>query len=589
MNNSNNPLRLLAVLILPLCLLKFTAANAVDGANSYLIKAGDSLGVIGQQVRPENDIKLKSVTDYLYRNNPSAFINGRIERLIVGATLQLPSQEQWAAMPRWEAKSLIVDEDFDQAATVAVDSAIIDSEIKVKSADKSNDAFDPAGRDQSSVAGGGYESIAYTQKRPTPAERSRSRANGDLKIPQYSIDQVVLDTLRTHPDMNAARNEYLSREQEIRQAKAGYYPTLDVALGVGREEIRSPATNNREIEMTRNEASLSARQNLFEGFATRSEVRRQKARTDSAGHNKTATAEDLTLRTAEVYLNVLRQAELLDLARNSLYEHQNIHDQMVLRQRSGVGSKADLDQISARLALAQSNVVVAQNNLIDAKTNFNRVTGFFRSEENLIKPQVKGQLPSSVDKAIEFANKLHPTLLSAGSDVEAADAQYEAAESPFWPSLSLEIDKRWDEDINAVVGEDEELIAALRLRYNIFNGGADKARRKQSAYLLEESKDVRNDTLRQVEESLRLSWSSFEGLQEQMKYLKVHVRAAQDTRSSYLKQFNIGKRTLLDLLNTENEVVGAKRSLISAQYDLLFSQYRILNGMGTLLTQFESS
>lgn len=579
MNNSNNPFRLLAVLILPLYLLKFTAAYAVD--ESYLIKSGDSLGVIGQRIRPHDDIKLKSVTDYLYRNNPSAFVNGRIERLIVGAKLQLPSEAQWAAMPRWNDESLAVDEGFDQASTAAVTQA--------NSKENATDGtiFDPNGRDQSSVAGGGYESIAYTQKRPTLADRSRSRANGDVKITQYSIDEVVLETLRTHPDMSAARNEYLSREQEIRQAKAGYYPTLDVALGVGREEVRSPATNNRELEMTRNEASLSARQNLFEGFATRSEVRRQKARTDSAGHNKAATAEDLSLRTAEVYLNVLRQAELLDLARNSLYEHQNIHDQMVLRQRSGVGSKADLDQISARLALAQSNVIVAQNNLIDAKTNFNRVTGFFRSEENLIKPQVKGQLPSSVDRAIEFANKLHPTLLSAGSDVEAADAQYEAAESPFWPSLSLEIDKRWDEDINVVVGEDEELIAALRLRYNLFNGGADKARRKQSAYLLEESKDVRNDTLRQVEESLRLSWSSFEGLQEQMKYLKVHVRAAEDTRASYLKQFNIGKRTLLDLLNTENEVVGAKRSLISAQYDLLFSQYRILNGMGTLLTQFE--
>ena len=560
MKYSNSPYRFLAALLLPFCLLLSSGtATAQDTAELYKVQQGDSLEAIAKQVRPEPEIKLESITEYLYVHNSSAFSKGRIDSLAVGSELKLPSAAEWADMPRLDASSGALSEY----------------------------TFQPEGRDRSSVAGGGYEKVAYTQKRPTLADRTNSHSNSELRVNKYTLDETVLATLTSHPNMQAARNEYLSREQEIRQAKAGYYPTLDAAIGVGYEEVRSPATRDRDVDLTRQEASLSARQSLFEGFGTRSEVRRQQARTDSAGHNKVATAEDLSLRTSEVYLNLLRQAELLDLARNSLYEHQNIHDQMVLRQRSGVGSQADLDQISARLALAQSNVVVAQNNLIDAKTNFNRVTGFFRSEENLIKPQVKGQLPATIDAAIEFANTLHPTLLSAGSDVQAANAQYEAAESPFWPRLSVEVDKRWDEDINGVEGEDEELIAALRLRYNLFNGGADKARRKQSAFLLEESKDVRNDTKRQVEESLRLSWSSFEGLREQMKYLKVHVRAAEDTRASYLKQFNIGKRTLLDLLNTENEVVGAKRSLVTAQYDLLFSQYRILNGMGTLLTQFE--
>lgn len=575
-----NLLRICAGLPLQLMALLAISIPSVVAASDdvYRVQAGDSLGIIGQRVRPEPDIKLKAVTEYLHSNNLSAFLNGRIDRLVVGSELNLPSGAEWAAMPRWDAP-------------VKVDtppvSAPKESVAEVELAEDTFVPFVPSGRDASSVAGGGYEDVAYTQQRPTEAEKSNSHSNDQVNIQTYTLDEIVAATLLSHPDMHAARNEELSREQEIRQAKAGYYPTVDVALGIGREEIRSPATGDREIDQTRHEASLQARQSLFEGFATRSEVRRQQARTDSAGHNKTATAEDLSLRAAEVYLNLLRQAELLDLARNTLYEHQDIHDQMVLRQRSGVGSKADLDQISARLALAQSNVIVAQNNLVDAKSNFKRVTGFFRAEESLVKPQMKGHLPANVDTAIEMAYQLHPTLLSAGSDIDAANAQYEAAESPFWPRLSLEVDKRWDEDINAVVGEDEELIAALRLRYNLFNGGADKARRKQSAYLLEESKDVRNDTLRQVEESLRLSWSSYEGLREQMKYLLVHVRAAEDTRSSYLKQFNIGKRTLLDLLNTENEVVDAKRSLVTAQYDLLFSQYRILNGMGTLMTQFE--
>ncbi|MDN3639306.1 TolC family outer membrane protein [Simiduia curdlanivorans] len=397
-----------------------------------------------------------------------------------------------------------------------------------------------------------------------------------------SLEDAVRQTLESHPEVLAAQHELNSRKAEVSLAKAGYLPKVDVTAGVGYEETRNPSTLDETVSLNRNELSLQARQLVFDGFATSEEVNRQRARVDSASYQALASTDSVTLRTAEVYLNLLRQVDLLQLAKDSLKEHQNIYDQMVLRNRSGVGSKADLDQISARLALANSNLVVAENNLLDARTNFYRVVGFLPDTKAMAMPSQVVQLPADMEAAVGEASERHPTLLAAVADVNAAQAQYEAAGSNYWPTLQLEADKNIDNNIGGVEGRDEDLVVALRLRYNLYNGGADKARRGQTAYLLEQAREIRNNTHRQVIESMRLSWSNYEAVSNQLRYLQEHVRAASSTKKAYQQQFNIGRRTLLDLLNTENELVDSKRSLIGANYDRLFAQYRILNAKGDL-------
>ena len=404
-------------------------------------------------------------------------------------------------------------------------------------------------------------------------------------VSALTLNETIRYTLETNPEVLAARHEYLARDQEVDVAKAGYRPTLDVAAGIGRQTIESQSTGGDEVTLTRHESSVSATQMVFDGFATSEEVNRQQARRNSSFFKSSEVEENTALRASEVYLNLLRQNELLDLARETLYEHQNIHDQMVLRNKSGVGSKADLDQISARLALANSNMISAQSNLLDSQTNFYRVTGMRPQLNTVETPKITPSIPASLEAAETLALTQHPTLKSALADVESAVAQYEATESVFWPNLRIEADKRWDEDIDGVVGESEDLVVALRMRYNLYNGGGDKSRRKQTAHLIEQARDIRNNTKRQVVESLRLSWSAHQTINEQLKYLEMHVRASLATKSAYQKQFNIGRRTLLDLLNTENEVVDSKRTLINATYDQLFAQYRIFNSMGQLLKE----
>ena len=170
-------------------------------------------------------------------------------------------------------------------------------------------------------------------------------------------------------------------------------------------------------------------------------------------------------------------------------------------------------------------------------------------------------------------------------DVSAAEAQVRETKSGFYPALDLVFSQSWNKNLDGLEGPNKDYSAMLRLRYNLFNGGADLARKRQAAYVLDETRDQANRTRRQVVESVRLSWNAYRALNDQMGWLKQHADSSLKTRDAYDKQFGIGQRTLLDLLDSENELFQARSAYVRAQYDRLFAEYRILAGTGDLLQQ----
>jgi adhesin transport system outer membrane protein len=403
-------------------------------------------------------------------------------------------------------------------------------------------------------------------------------------VQALSLEQVVEHTLKTNPELLSSRQQLLSRESEIRGAKAGFLPSLDLELGIGREGTESPATGGDEVELTRTESALRLRQLVYDGSATASEVDRQKARYNSQLFETVAQEETIAFRVSEVYVNALRQSELLQLLGSSLDIHQNIYDQMSLRADAGVGSRSDLDQIAARLALAKSNYIVGQNNLQDAVSNFYGVVGYLPESSTMTRPSPM-TLTDKLESSLQMAFDNNPQLKSADADIEAAQAQYRASKSSFYPTLTLEGDRTYNEDIDGVEGVNEDWVIALRLRYNIYRGGGDSARKNQTADLIGEAQEIRATTKRQVEEGLRLSWSAFDFTSQQIEFLTSYVESVVATREAYLKQFKIGKRSLLDLLNTENEVLDAKSSYLNTDYDRMLAQFRVVRAEGNLTSR----
>lgn len=407
-----------------------------------------------------------------------------------------------------------------------------------------------------------------------------------------SLTEAVRMAVDTNPETQVARSEERARVHEIRGAEAGYYPRVDAVAGIGREHISSDEDNvsrsttgsnvGPDSDLTRKEAGVVAEQMLFDGYATKEETNRQEARHRSAAYTAESTANDVAMRTAEAYLTVLRGNELYVLAQETKESHQNIYEQMQLRQESGVGSQADLDQITGRLALANTNVLTAQANLLDASTKFQSLVGVYPDVGNMHYPNLALSLPGTLNDAIAIAERSNPALLSALADMDAGKAQHEAAKSPFYPRVTLEAEHNFMSNANGYEGDENSTIVALRMRYNLYNGGEDSARKRQTAELMNESAEIRNDKQRKVVEVLGFSWNSLQAIKRQQPYLEQHVQAATSTREAYYKQFNIGRRTLLDLLNTENELVDAKKVLIDSKYDDLISQMQLLVTTGQL-------
>lgn len=403
-----------------------------------------------------------------------------------------------------------------------------------------------------------------------------------------TLQEAVQRTIDENPQIQSAKSERLAVEQQISQARASYFPTVDIAAGYGYEQSNNPTTRRGvkdgqkgTVEFAREEFSAKMRQMVFDGFATPSEVRRQTARTNSRAYTVFGQSEITALDATEAYLNVLRRQDLLKLAKDNLEVHQRTNDQIKLRADRGIGKRADTLQSIGRLSLAESNVRSEEGNLRDAETTFLKVIGILPAA--LSRPNdPAAEIPDTINAAVEKAVDNHPILKSANADIDSAFAQHETADSPFYPRLDLELGYTRDNNIDGIPDRNEDWSAMLRGRWNVFNGGKDKARRLETAHLISQAKDIRDNTYRQVVESMRLSWVAHQTVKSQMEFFKIHADSSVKTNRAYQKQFNIGQRTLLDLLDSANEMFLAKSAYVNAQYDELFAKYRILTSMGDL-------
>jgi adhesin transport system outer membrane protein len=399
-----------------------------------------------------------------------------------------------------------------------------------------------------------------------------------------SLQEAIQKTINDNPQIQSAKSERSAVEHEISQAKSAYFPTVDITAGIGWEQSTNPTTRSRgdgTVSYGREEASIQLNQMIFDGFATSSEINRHKARTNAKAYTVFGQSEITALNAVEAYINVLRRQDLLSLAKENLLVHKKTNDQIQLRSQRGVGKRADADQSSGRLALARKNALSERGNLKDAETAFLRIIGEFPKDLQPVLEPVTA-FPINVDAAVEQAVSNHPILKSANADIDSAFAQHETAKAAYMPRLDVEVSASHNVDMDGIQGKNEDALAMLRLRYNLFNGGKDLARRKETAELINQAKNIRDNTHRQVVESMRLSWVAHQTIKEQMSFFRTHKDSSIRSYAAYQKQFNIGQRTLLDLLDSANEMFVSKSAFTNAKYDEIYAQYRILTSKGAL-------
>lgn len=398
-----------------------------------------------------------------------------------------------------------------------------------------------------------------------------------------TLEQAVAITLATNPEIKATYNEFQSAVKENSAAGGAYLPSLDLDAGIGYEGIDpADSTGRQDTDLTRKEATLSLNQLLWDGSATLNDMDRTAADAESVRQQLISDASDLALKVTSVYLEAVKATEVLALSESNLAVHKDIYRDIKRRAQSGVGSTADVSQVEARIAKAHGNLLAAQNNMIDTHTQFTRLVG--QSPSGLIYPRAdESKLPLSLTEALDEAFDNHPVIKVSQVDVDSARFQYKQSKGTYYPTFSIEASQSWRDDAGGDEGRSDETLAMLRMRYNLFNGGSDRDLADKAAFQLNQAKDLRDNAFRQVEEGLRLSWSALDLTLQQKEFLADHVDSASKTVIAYEKQYRIGQRTLLDLLNTENELFEARKDYLDAHYAEQYAKYRVMNATGTLL------
>ncbi|MDD9178418.1 agglutination protein [Aliivibrio finisterrensis] len=398
-----------------------------------------------------------------------------------------------------------------------------------------------------------------------------------------TLEQAISQTLTTNPEVKKAYNSYLSFVADSESVSGNYLPSIDLDAGIGYENINdAESAGGDSTDLIRKDATLSLTQLIWDGSNTINDMDRTEAESESARLQLMSLAENKALDVSQVYLDAVKATEILALSESNLAIHKKIYKDIKKRAASGIGSTADVSQVEARIARAHGNLLAAQNNLFDTHTVFTQIVG--SPPQALIYPRADANtLPLSQQEGIERAFEYHPVILTAQSDIKAAKYQYAQSKSTNYPTFSFEAAQTWRDDAGGIEGNSDEFSAMIRMRYNLYNGGSDSAQSDKSAYQLNMAKDLRDSAYRNVEEGFRLSWSALDLTLQQKEFLADHVDAASDTVIAYEKQYRIGKRTLLDLLNTENELFEARKSYLDAHYAEQFAKYRVLHATGTLL------
>ena len=396
---------------------------------------------------------------------------------------------------------------------------------------------------------------------------------------------VVQKAVVTNPEVQARWREFTAAGADREAVSAGYRPQVDLTLGVGREwKDYPPGTAPGMTEYTRTGGSITLTQMLFDGRYTQSEVKRLGYAKLVRYYELLDASENIGLEAIKAYADVARRTELVEEARSNYFEHKTVALQLEQKARAGVGRRVDLDQANGRLALAESNLLTEISNLHDVSARYLRIIGEKPSARlSLLSEGFKFQgLPVSVTEAMQTGLPNSPTINAAYENVRSTQSNIESRKSAYWPRVDFRIRDSWGRNVDGVEGSRRDQVAEVVLNYNLYRGGYDQAREKQAVEYRYQARDLQEKACRDVRQTLAIAYQDMVKLNEQLGYLDTHRLMTDKAMQAFRQQFEIGQRSLLDLLDTQNELFEANRAHINARYDQIIAQARTLASMGKL-------
>lgn len=397
--------------------------------------------------------------------------------------------------------------------------------------------------------------------------------------------EAIETAITSNPEIIQAQMNTEAIQFEREQAQSLYFPTIDVEASAGVRRLENQTRRVLGIaddELTPLEAQVRADWTLIDFGRRRGELLRQAARVDGASLRVVERSQFVALQVARQYLNVLLQERILAAATDNVV----FHEQMTTSLNEGVSqgsiSVADLQQAEERLQAAQVLRAEAEENLTNARTSLKRLTGMDIYQVN-VPPALMQSLPANEEAAIGLARTANPLVREAQADVDASNAMVTSAKGELAPRIGVDVTGRIGEDIDGFQGETNDVQGRVYIRWQLFDGGRRAAQVQEMVRRSSESRYRLHDRVRQAEEDVRNAWTAMTTQKTVFSALERQAQVSDDLLLSYRSQFNIGRRSLLDVLDAQNTRFNTQVRRETSRFSELFAQYQVLAATNTFL------
>lgn len=405
-----------------------------------------------------------------------------------------------------------------------------------------------------------------------------------------TLKEMVEKVVTSNPEVQAKYHEYTAAGYDIDNVKGGYLPKADIVSTYrSQEEMDGGLSKSNGTAIPRFNNELVLRQMIFDGFATPSEVTRLNHAQRVRYYELQSAMQNTTLEFMRSYIDTLRYRELTEYAKTNYVIHRQYFDKIKERVDAGVARRVDLEQAAGRLALAEANLLTETTNLHDTTARIQRLLGEL-PPDTLEQPGfVNSEIQSTPTDALRLAYVSNPDILATTEDIQATKSEVKTKEAKYLPRFDLEARKNLGTSSDGRNSTSAADVLQLTMNWNIFNGLSDKAAVSQNVEKLNRSHDLRDKACVDTRQLVNIAYNDIRQLKEQLIYREQHRKSIENAREAYQKQFDIGQRTLLDLLDSENEYFQAKRSYTNTEYDLQNAYARLFAAQGQLVSKIGSA
>lgn len=399
-----------------------------------------------------------------------------------------------------------------------------------------------------------------------------------------TIRDAMTAAYQTNPKLDAERARLRATDEEVGRAESGYRPTVDGTADIGHQDSKSRPTSVTAGESNPWGYSISIRQSVFNGFRTTNDVAEANAAVKAGRENLRQVETIVLLEAVTAYMDVIRDMEIVRIRDNNIAVLSADVDAAQTRRAVKEVTKTDVAQAQARRARAVSAADLARANLKTSRATYQRVVGHVPSRLGMPSLRLKN-LPQTIEDAWRLAEQQNPNVNSALYREEAARFAVDKVRGELLPEVNLEASFAHREDPNSAFDSQESATISGRVSIPLYDGGETRARVRQAKHThvsrIQEIEQARSET----QANVTAAWSRLMAARAKVKSDRIQVDANQLALEGVREEEKVGQRTLLDVLNAEQEYLNAQIELIATRHEQVVASYELLAQVGLLSAQ----